>query len=151
MEIRNYYDLTKDEQIKILEQMDKTDWDAGKYLHWLLKENSFFNACGENSQALLLTENNELCAFCTLADMDEIDDDSMKPWIGFVYTFPNHRGKRYSGLLVEKAVEIAKENGCESIYVSSEEVGLYEKYGFSFLKDATSIHGYETQIFKKEI
>lgn len=135
----------------LLSQMWECDWDAGRYLHWMLSEKHFIETCGEGSKALMLVENGVLMAFCTLAPFDEIASDTMKPWIGFVYTFPKFRGRRCSGVLVEHAVELAKADGAESIYVSSEETGLYEKYGFAFLQKAMSVHGYETQIFKRDL
>lgn len=133
------------------EKMRGCDWDAGRYLGDLLAENGITEAFGDGSRVLLLTENGELLAFCTLAVQDEIDDPSMTPWIGFVYTFPAHRGHRYSEKLVDYAKTEAKKAGYERIYVSSEEKGLYEKYGFRFLKNGGSIHGYTTQIFVCEL
>lgn len=150
MEILKYYTLSKQEKEYWNKLMDETDWDAGKYLAWLLREDKFYEACGNNSEALLLVENDKLAAFCTYAEFDEIESENMKPWIGFVYTFPNFRGHRCSGTLVEYAVELARNDGFKSIYVSSEETGLYEKYGFEFVEWRTSIHGYETKVFKRE-
>ena len=147
MEIKKYHLLPKDEAEKYREKMNGCDWDAGRYLAYSLEDEKFFSFFGKDSEALLLTENDELLAFCTFAEIDEIDDESMKPWIGFVYTFPEHRGHRYSGVLIDYAKKLAHEKNNGKIYVSSEEKGLYEKYGFTFLKDAMSIHGYETQIF----
>ena len=126
-----------------LEQMRRTDWDAGQYLHWLAENETF----GADTHLLLLADGDALASFCTYAESDEIDDPSMAPWIGFVYTFPEHRGHRYSGMLIAYAVQLAKAQGRKQIFVSSEEKGLYEKYGFRFLKNAQSIHDYETQIF----
>lgn len=128
-------------------RMQNCDWDAGRWLGDLLAGQKIEEAFGESSDVLLLTENGELLAFCTLAAQDEIDEKSMTPWIGFVYTYPQHRGHRYSEKLAEYAKAAAREKGYEKIYVSSEEKGLYEKYGFRFLKNGESIHGYTTQIF----
>ncbi len=133
------------------EKMSCCDWDAGRYLGDILAADETEKVFGKGSEVLLLTENGALLAFCTYAVQDEIDDISLTPWIGFVYTFPEHRGHRCSEKLVESAKTAAREKGYKKIYVSSEEKGLYEKYGFRFLKNGESIHGYTTQIFVCEL
>ena len=131
--------------------MGNCDWDAGRYLADIARDEQLENAFGTGARLLLLTDGEELAAYCTLVEFDEIESDDMRPWIGFVYTFPIHRGHRYSGLLIEHAIALAKEDGAEKIYVSSEEKGLYEKYGFTFIKTMRSIHDYDTGVFVREI
>lgn len=150
MTIYDFRLLAPEKQALWLAKMKKTDWDAGKYLCWMLEENMLEERCGR-STAFILTEGDELASFCTLADFDEIDEPGMKPWIGFVYTFEKLRGRRCAGKLIEHAVSRAREAGCTKIYVSSEEKGLYEKYCFTFVKNARSVHGYDTGIFVREI
>ena len=52
-----------------------------------------------------------LLGFCTFADQDEIQPTPLTPWIGFVYIFPEARGKRLSGLLLAEAARLAREMG----------------------------------------
>lgn len=110
---------------------------------------------GESTRLFLLVEDDNLLAFCTLAERDEIVEEEMetgmKPWVGFVYTFPEYRGHRYSEKLIKHACVLAKQDGYEKVYLSSDEVGLYEKYGFVFLKRMHTVWGEETQVFEKEL
>jgi len=151
MEIKEYYKLEKKEQDKLRAEMGKCDWDAGQFLFSMLEKDEFFGFCGKKSETLLLVDDGRLAAFCTYAEHDEIYSDTMKPWIGFVYTFPEFRGRRASGMLCDYAAELAKKDGYESIYVSSEEKGLYEKYGFVFVADMMSQHEYMTQVFRRDL
>lgn len=151
MKITEFYSLSENEQKYWNEKISQCDWDAGLYLADLIKNGDFKKVSGEHAEVLLLTEDDELAAFCTYVDFDEIESDAMKPWIGFVYTFPSFRGNRSSEKLVEYAVELAKKDGFDTIYVSSEETGLYEKYGFQFVEWHTSVHEYETKIYKRTI
>jgi predicted acetyltransferase len=100
-------------------------------------------------------EEDKLLAFCTLVERDEIVEEEtepdMKPWMGFVYTYPTHRGNRYSEKLIRYACRLAREDGYEKVYLSSNEVGLYEKYGFVYLKRLHTLWGEETQVFEKEV
>ena len=151
MEIKEYSKSSEVEQRCFYEKMRACDWDAGQYLGWLLKTGEFNKVSGSFGEALILTDNGEMASYCTLVEFDEIESDDMKPWIGFVYTFPEYRGRRCAGQLIEYAVNMAKQAGFTQVFVSSEEKGLYEKYGFTYICEMQSIHGYQTGVFKREI
>ena len=82
---------------------------------------------------------------------EEETEPGMRPWIGFVYTYPACRGKRYSEKLIQHACTLAEQDGYENVYVSSNEIGLYEKYGFVFRKMMHTVWGEETQVFEKRV
>lgn len=150
MKILHFYETT--DQSHWLNEIAKSDWGAGKYLAGLLESHKFKQLCGEASDVLLLTENEHLISFCTLAEQDEIPDTDMKPWIGFVYTFPEYRGYRYAGKLIEHACATASEQGYHEIFVSSDHQGLYEKYGFTYTGIVKmSIYGDKSKIYKREL
>lgn len=155
MRIIEYFEQTNEMQKYLREQIVQGDWRAAKYLYEVLEQETLKERYGKSTRLLLLVEDSELLAFCTLAERDEIVEEEtepgMKPWIGFVYTFPNHRGNRHSEKLIQHACELAKGDGDEKIYLSSNEVGLYEKYGFAFLRMLHTVWGEETQVFVKEL
>ncbi|MCR5622451.1 MAG: GNAT family N-acetyltransferase [Treponema sp.] len=134
-----------------LDQIGKSDWKAGKYLYGLLADKSFYKHCGMKSSLFLLTEGRELISFCTLAEQDEVLDSGLSPWIGFVYTFPRYRGKRRIGKLIERAYATAKKEEYRSIYVSTDQKGLYENFGFTFMQEMKNRWSESTLIYKKNI
>lgn len=75
----------------------------------------------------------------------------MKTWIGFVYTFPEYRGNRYSEKLINYAMILAKKQGYDRVYISSNNKGMYEKFGFEFMKMMNNVDGHETQVFVKSL
>ncbi len=95
MEVIDYF--ASDKKNHWLFKMQKSDWKAGKYLYELLRNNKLRDLCGESTKALLLVDGNELLSFCTYAEQDDVRDSSLTPWVGFVYTFPEFRGKRRIG------------------------------------------------------
>ena len=135
------------------EVIGKSDWSAGPYLARQLESGNFRKVCGETAEVLLLCEDAELISFCIYAEKDDngISDPSMKPWAGFVYTFPKHRGKRRIGKLLEHVYALAKRDGYKQVYLSTSEVGLYEKYGCTFLKMMTTAEGEEERIYTLNI
>lgn len=59
-----------------------------------------------------------------------------------------YRGNRISQKLINKALNYAKEKGFSSVYICSDENGLYEKYSFKKICKAKDHWGNEEQIFK---
>jgi predicted acetyltransferase len=75
----------------------------------------------------------------------------MYPWIGFVYTYPKYRGKRMMGILFDHIFSLAKKENHKQIYLSTNEVGLYEKYGFEYYKNMDDIQGNDSRIYVKKL
>ena len=150
MTIIDYFEQSQKRQEYWKNEIAKGDWVAAKFLYEQLQNNNVKARYGESTRLFLLTEGEELLAFCTLAEQDEIETD-LTPWIGFVYTFPKHRGRRYSEKLIKHALELAKSDGHKQVCISSREVGLYEKYGFEPLQKMTDVWGGETQVFVREL
>ena len=149
MQIIEFFECA--DQSRWIDEIDKCDWRAGAFLRSLLLENRLKEMCGESTRLLLLTDDDTLVSFCTLAETDDIRDTDLTPWIGFVYTYPEYRGHRYVGRLLERACELAKEDGHEHIYISTNEDGLYEKYGFSFWKMMKDMEGSDSKVYKKDL
>ena len=139
-----------DQQEHWLAQIKKSDWKAGAFLYRLLCENTFHSTLGESSKVLLLVKGDELVSFCTYAERDDIPSTTLSPWVGFVYTFPKHRGHRYFGLLVEKIQGLAKKEGVSKVYLSTDHVGLYEKYGFEYFTQMEDREGNLSRIYVKK-
>lgn len=150
MEIREYSSLGEAEQRRAREAIRKGDWRAAAFLHELLEKDELRTHCGPNTRLLLGMEGERLAAFCTLAERDEVETDLM-PWIGFVYTFPEFRGHRFSGLLIDRACALARSAGHAQVYVSTNEIGLYEKYGFEFLETTSDVWGGSTQLYRRRL
>ncbi|MBR1971384.1 MAG: GNAT family N-acetyltransferase [Clostridia bacterium] len=150
MEILEFGQLNKVNQDFWLEQIKSCDWWQGQELYKHLKNDTLFQARGENS-VYLLTEGENLLAFLMLADISNVQPTNLTKWIGYVYTYPEYRGQKLINILIQKAKEDAKAQGYNNLYVSTEIVGLYEKFGFEFLKDAGTIYNTPTKIYKAKI
>jgi GNAT superfamily N-acetyltransferase len=132
-----------------LSKIKASDWDAGQYLHRLLKEQMLGELVGPRAEVLLLVDGQELISFCTLADKDDIQPTELGPWVGWMYTFPTHRGHRYAGQLLRHAEELAKADGADTVYISTNHVGLYETYGYEFLRIMKDIDGQDSRVYVK--
>ncbi len=149
MQVIDYYDSNR--QPHWLEEIRRSDWRAGAFLSDLISNGTFFDAVGAKSKVLLLAEGDELISFCTYAEKDDIQPTELSPWMGFVYTFPEHRGHHYVGKLLEEIKCLAKEDGIPTVYISTNHVGLYEKYGCEFLTQMNDMDGAPSRVYVKRI
>lgn len=125
------------------------EWRAARFLAQLLQEHRFHETLGRGT-LYLLTEGDVLVSFLTLAERDCIDDASLRPWIGFVHTAPAYRGHRYVEVLIEHAMCIAGEHGAGQVYICTDHVGLYERYGFSYLMNRISVYGEDSRVYVRK-
>lgn len=99
----------------------------------------------------LLLDGDQLVSFATLTMQDSIRDEGLFPWIGFVYTAPAYRGHRYAGLVLAHAQAVAAAKGHDRVYIASDHVGLYEKYGFVYMENRVDYWGSDQQVFYKNL
>lgn len=149
MQVIEYFNCDKPEHW--LCQIGKSDWRAGQYLYELLSKNKLSDVVGENPKVLLLTDGDELISFCTYTEKDDIQPTALTPWIGFVYTFPEYRGHRYAGKLLQEIESIAKTEKADNIFISTDHTGLYEKYGYEFYQLMNDMNGEPSRVYRKHI
>ncbi|MBQ4428668.1 MAG: GNAT family N-acetyltransferase [Clostridia bacterium] len=130
-----------------LELIEKSDWSAGAFLVRLIRGGSFYETLGEGSTVLMLTEGSELISYCTFAKYDDIQPTELTPWVGFVYTFPAHRGQRRIGLLFDEVKRLAAMREVNEVFLSTNHIGLYEKYGFEYRTELIDIEGKPSRIY----
>lgn len=148
MEIINYFE--SDARGHWLAEIKKSDWRASSTLVGFLENGTFFENLGDGV-LLLLTDGDKLVSFVTFAQRDCIDDKSLSPWIGFVYTFPEYRGHRYAGRIIARCEALAKEHDVKNIYICTDHIGLYEKYGYTYMENRVDIYGDDSRIYVKRI
>ncbi len=130
-----------------LSRIKESDWGAGQFLYELLKNHKLKEYVGENTKVLMLVDGENLISFCTFAEKDDIQPTELTPWIGWVYTFPHYRGHRYVGKLLSYAEALAKTDGINRIYISTDHNGLYEKYGYEFFEMMKDMHGEDSRVY----
>lgn len=149
MEILNYFESGSKEYL--LSQIEQCDWSAAAFLAKIIKENRFDEILGSDGSLFVMTDGEKLVSFCTLTRRDCIKDESLYPWIGFVFTAPEYRGRRYSGKIIAHACAKAKKQGFDMVYLSTDHVGLYEKYGFVYMENRTDVWGEDSRIYYRDI
>lgn len=148
MEVIDYFKSDKPDYW--FSEIKKSDWRAAETLASFIEEKTFYNNLGEGT-LLLLADGDRIVSFVTFTEKDCIDDKKLTPWIGFAYTFPEYRGRRCVGKLIRRCEKIAAEKGFPKIYVCTDNVGLYEKYGFSYIENRVDIYGKDSRVYFKTV
>lgn len=134
-----------------ISKIDCCDWKAAGFLAGLLRENRFYQVLGNGARLYIMAEAEKLVSFAVLSPKDCIDDDSLTPWIGFVYTAPEYRGNRYSGEIISHLCGIAGNEGHKRVYIATDHIGLYEKYGFTYMENRIDVWGEDSRIYYIEL
>ena len=105
---------------------DNCSWSAGQNLAKLMRRNKFVDW----ERVFVALEDSEIAGYCTFAEADCIPDVLYTPYVSFVFVGEEYRGNRLSEKMIRFALEYAKETGFDRVYLVSDHVNLYEKYGF---------------------
>lgn len=73
------------------------------------------------------------------------------PWVSCVFVEKPYRGMRISEKLIEAANRYAKAAGFTKTYIPTEYTGLYERYGYRYVKDIVNYGGGADRLYVKEL
>ena len=110
----------------VAEYAHNCSWSAGPVLAKQMSQNSFNNW----ERVFVAIEDSNIAGYCTFAATDCIPDVPYTPYIGFVFVGEEYRGNRLSEKMIRVALKYAKELNFDRVYLVSDHVNLYEKYGF---------------------
>lgn len=81
---------------------------------------------------------------------DFISRMDLWPWLCALYVEPAYRGHAYGSLLIERARADAAQKGYDRLYLCSDHVGYYEKYGFKRIGTGYHPWGETSGIFERD-
>ncbi len=73
------------------------------------------------------------------------------PWISSIFVEKDYRGRKISGALIEHINSYAKALGFDRTYIPSEYTGLYEHFGYEYVKNITNYGGGVDRLYVKAI
>ncbi|MBQ9765107.1 MAG: GNAT family N-acetyltransferase [Lachnospiraceae bacterium] len=95
--------------------------------------------------------NNQIVGMASIAKTDYYPIPEICPWISCIFVDEGYRGHRISERLIEAANEYAKLVGFEKTYIPSEHIGLYEKYGYHYVKDIVNYGNGIDRLYVKQL
>ena len=87
---------------------------------------------------LILLEGDKLVGFISMFPYDGEERKELTPWYATMYVKKEYRGKGLSKILNDAIINEAKRLGYDKVYLKSELVNYYEKFGAIYIEDLKS-------------
>ena len=101
-----------------------------------VKEKVFSILSGDKVISVLgLVDNDTLIGFISLFKYDGDERRDLSPWYATMYVKSEFRGKDYSKLLNDAIINEARNLGYSKIYLKTDLVNYYEKFGAKYVED----------------
>ena len=133
---------------KLLAFVEDSSWGEVKgHTAAMIRENAF-----EDWEAMFAAlDGDRIVGHASIMKTDYYPLDDLCPWISTVFVTEAYRGRRISGMLIDAVNEYAKGLGFTRTYIPSEFFGLYEKYGYRYLRDIVNYGGGTDHLFARDI
>jgi ribosomal protein S18 acetylase RimI-like enzyme len=132
---------------KMIDYAKRCSWKAGPYLAKQMEENKFSG--WEKIFAAVDQEN--IAGYCTFAKTDCIPDVEYSPYIGFIFVGEQYRGNRLSEKMILTVMDYAKELNFSEVYIVSDHINLYEKFGFEKIDERKDSFDRPEKIYRRLI
>ena len=123
------WEEVKEHTLKSLHQWEFTDWET----------------------MMVAIVKGKIVGMASLLKTDYYPLPEICPWVSSLFVSEEYRGQRISQMLVDYANAYALSLGFVRTYIPSEHVGLYEKYGYTYLKDIVNYGGGTDRLYVKEL
>ena len=87
----------------------------------------------------------------TLMKSDYYPLPEIYPWISTLFVSEEYRGCRISEKLIETANQYAAAIGFRTTYIPTEFVGLYEKFGYRYIRDIVNYGNGVDRLYARDI
>ncbi len=131
------------EEYSYIALMDKPELldEAASWFHskWGVPKEAYLECMNDylnketNNGWYLCLYNGEIVAGLGVIDNDFHDRKDLSPNVCAVYTDETHRRKGIAGKLLNMVVADMKSKGVSPIYLLTDHIGFYERYGWEFL------------------
>ena len=132
---------------KLINYSKSCSWVASKHLADMM-ENNYFT---EWESVFAAISEDKIIGFCTFLKTDYYPENRYSPWISSIFVDEAYRGCRISGKMIETVIVYAKEQGSSKVFIPSDMIGFYEKYGFEKIDELRNYGGEIDNIFVREI
>jgi len=103
-------------------------------------------------QIVVATEKEEIIGYYSLVAKELVKDDhGYTPWLGTLFVREKYRGKHLCPVLIENACQHVKNMGYNNLYLATEHIGLYEKFGFEEIGLGMYLWDAPTKFYRKSL
>lgn len=109
------------------------------------------HAAGPLPQWYLLISGDEIAGCAGLITNDFISRMDLWPWACALYVGERFRGRGCGRSLLDRAADDARQAGFPRLYLSTDHVGLYEKWGFRYIGQGYHPWGETSRIYERAL
>jgi N-acetylglutamate synthase-like GNAT family acetyltransferase len=102
-------------------------------------------------QWYLLQHDEKTIGGAGLIPNDFISRMDLFPWVCALYIEEEYRGNGYGSLLLEKTKQDTAKIGFENLYLSTDHIGYYERYGFTHIGTGYHPWGESSRIYRARV
>lgn len=84
---------------------------------------------------LILLDDVNLIGFISIFPVDGEERQDLTPWYATMYVKEEYRGNGYSKILNDAILKEAKDRGFNKIYLKTDLINYYEKFGAKYIED----------------
>lgn len=95
--------------------------------------------------------NGQIIGMVTIMKSDYYPLPEVFPWVSTLFVSEEYRGNRISEKLIDFVNQYAKDIGFEQTYIPTEYIGLYEKYGYYYVKDIVNYGNGIDRLYAKKL
>ncbi|MDR2833577.1 MAG: GNAT family N-acetyltransferase [Streptococcaceae bacterium] len=99
----------------------------------------------------LLLDGKKIIGCVGLITNDFISRMDLFPWLVALFIEEEYRGKRLSEKLIEKVKEDVLKGGYENLYLATDHIGFYEKFGFTYKANGYHPWGEVSRIYEIKV
>lgn len=97
------------------------------------------------------TSKGKIIGMCSLLKEDYYPIKDIYPWVSSIFVSESHRGHKISKDLIDFANDYALSMGFTKTYIPTPYKGLYEHYGYKYVKDIVNYGGDNDHLYVKEL
>ncbi len=98
----------------------------------------------------VLLKNKKIIGFYQIIKQEIVLRKDISPWISPIFVDEQERGNSYGKLMLNHARKVIGDLGYQTVYLATDHIGYYEKYGFREIGLSNFEWGRPTKIYKAD-
>jgi GNAT superfamily N-acetyltransferase len=122
-------------------------WKIDKLTYYISIKDNIYTEKAYPRWYLMLCEE-EIVGGYGMIENDFMKRTDLYPWLCALYIEPHLRGKGLGGKLLEHSIFEGVKHGFEKIYLNTDHIGYYEKYGWLYIGDSEHLSGDMVRVYE---